>query len=373
MNTTKAIVFFVTLLVSIFGLGGAAETAGPAKYAILLIGDGMGWWHVDAAHKYLDKGDLAMETLQYKGYMTTFMRNPASVDPDLHPREYWDNPSEIGSYDAALGGTTPWQFQPVPTYVDSGTTDSAASGSAMANGHKTPKYSLNVLPKDEGYDGNDPSAVQYFSTITDSARAAGKATGTVTSVNFYHATPAAFAAKTQYRKNYGEIIRQMIYSDMEVVMGAGHPAFNNDGEAVTPDWGKWGENRGNYLEDEDGEALYDLVAAGFQGRVFIQTKGDFEDLSDGGTFRGGPVPTRVFGLAQVAETLQFNRTASAQSSDASPEADTNGIPSLDGPLIQNVPSLQTMAGGALTVLEQDPEGFFLMIEGGAIDWAGPCE
>ena len=35
-----------------------------------------------------------------------------------------------------------------------------------------------------------------------------------------------------------------------------------------------------------------------------------------------------------------------------------------------VPSLVTMTKGALRILKKDKDGFFLMIEGGAVDWAG---
>ena len=37
---------------------------------------------------------------------------------------------------------------------------------------------------------------------------------------------------------------------------------------------------------------------------------------------------------------------------------------------KNVPDLATMSVGALNVLSQDNDGFFLMIEGGAVDWMG---
>jgi alkaline phosphatase len=40
-----------------------------------------------------------------------------------------------------------------------------------------------------------------------------------------------------------------------------------------------------------------------------------------------------------------------------------------GDFNQNVPSLATMTRGALNVLDNDEEGFFLMVEGGAVDWA----
>ena len=36
-----------------------------AKYVILMISDGMGWWHVDATRKYLGRRLLAMESLRH--------------------------------------------------------------------------------------------------------------------------------------------------------------------------------------------------------------------------------------------------------------------------------------------------------------------
>jgi alkaline phosphatase len=39
------------------------------------------------------------------------------------------------------------------------------------------------------------------------------------------------------------------------------------------------------------------------------------------------------------------------------------------PQNRNVPTLATMAEGAIHCLEGDPNGFYLMIEGGAVDWA----
>ena len=37
--------------------------------------------------------------------------------------------------------------------------------------------------------------------------------------------------------------------------------------------------------------------------------------------------------------------------------------------IETVPTLEEMTQAALNVLDHDPDGFFLMVEGGAIDWA----
>ncbi|MGD9084488.1 MAG: alkaline phosphatase, partial [Desulfobacterales bacterium] len=39
------------------------------------------------------------------------------------------------------------------------------------------------------------------------------------------------------------------------------------------------------------------------------------------------------------------------------------------PLISSVPTLEEMTKAALNVLDDDPDGLFLMVEGGAVDWA----
>jgi alkaline phosphatase len=68
-------------------------------------------------------------------------------------------------------------------------------------------------------------------------------------------------------------------------------------------------------------------------------------------------PARVLGLAQVYSTLQQERGGDG---NAAPY----GIPPN-----KNVPTLEEMTKGALNVLSRDPDGFVVMIEGGAVDWA----
>ncbi|NIP27566.1 MAG: hypothetical protein GWN67_23585 [Phycisphaerae bacterium] len=70
-----------------------------------------------------------------------------------------------------------------------------------------------------------------------------------------------------------------------------------------------------------------------------------------------PAPKRVLGVAQVYYTLQEMRSG-----------DTDAAPYVV-PLNETVPTLEEMTSAALNILDEDPNGFLLMVEGGAVDWA----
>ena len=83
-------------------------------------------------------------------------------------------------------------------------------------------------------------------------------------------------------------------------------------------------------------------------------------------------PKRVIGTVQVAATLQLSRDLPDEENEAFkqailtlPEENTD---SLLATVTQTLPSLDTLALGALNVLKQNPNGFLVMIEGGAVDW-----
>jgi len=331
------------------------------RHIILMVGDGMGGWHVDATRKHANR-KLAMESLAYHGYMTTFMRN--STSRGLLSGEFWDDASRSGFYDPALAGKTPWVQKPTPAWVKKGATDSAAAASAMLTGQKTVRAALNVVARDDGYPGELPFTVSYRPTIVDRADAEGKATGVVTSVPFQHATPAATVVKTQYRRNQGEKARQMIYSTLDVIMGCGHPYYDQNGQKMKrPDFALWRHNKSAYLADENGEALFEKISNNFWDRQFVQTNSEFDDLGDGdGFYKSKAMPKRVFGLASVARTLQYERKI--DDGDQRDDGQVGGQA-----YIAHVPKLRTMTRAALDVLAQEPAGFWLMVEGGAIDWA----
>ncbi len=296
----------------------AAAPVERAKNVIVMISDGMGYNQV-VATDYFQHG--ATGTQVYEWF-------PVRVGMSTY--------SYSGTYD-------PLQAWGLFSYVKTMATDSAAAATAMSTGVKTYDAAIGV----------DVNGRPLYH-VTQAAEKRGKATGVVTSVEWSHATPAGFVAHNEHRNNYEAIAREMINdSAVDVVMGAGHPLFDDNGSPrVTASYRYVG-----------GQATWDALVAGTAGGdadgdgdadrwTLVQTKAAFEDLA-----AAESTPTRVCGTAQVHTTLQQMR-----------RGDTRAAPWVE-PLNDTVPTLQAMTRAALNVLEEDPDGFFLMVEGGAVDWA----
>ena len=131
---------------------------------------------------------------------------------------------------------------------------------------------------------------------------------------------------------------------LDVIMGAGNPDYNNNG-VYAP---------GGEAMYVGGPATWNQLKTGTHpaGWSLVQDKAAFESLTT------GPTPGKVVGVAQVATTLQQARGGYGPFD----------VPFGD-PFNPNVPSLQTMTRAALNVLDDNPQGLFLSIEGGAVDWA----
>jgi alkaline phosphatase len=181
------------------------------------------------------------------------------------------------------------------------------------------------------------------------------ATGIITSVPISHATPAGFAAHNESRDNYAQIAREMLLeSAVDCVMGSGHPLYDNDGNIKDSDY---------IYKYVGGQTTWDALVAGTAGGdadsdgiddswTLIETRAEFQALADGNT------PKRVCGIARVHKTLQQGRSG-----------DKKAQP-YKVPPTETVPTLTEMTKAAINVLDADTDGFFLMVEGGAVDWAG---
>lgn len=302
-----------------------AQEAPTAKNIILFIGDGMGYNHVDAGNFY-EHGEAGVQPFEaWTHYGVATYDHRGSYDP-----------SKNSDY----------------KYLKKGANDSAATAAAMATGVITYKGAISMDPDKKP-----------LSRITDHAESLGKSTGVVTSVPFNHATPAAFLSHSESRSDMHGIARQMIMeSAAEVVMGGGHPEYDTDGVFYG---GHEGDPTLEVRSSYDRSGGKDMFVGLREGRIGADADGDGE--ADPWTFidtreaiqalAKGDTPKRVFGLAPVQDTLHEKRGGDRKA-DAYVE-----------PWHDNVPRLSEMAFAALNVLDNNEKGFFLMIEGGAIDWA----
>lgn len=317
--------------------------AAMPKNVILMISDGQGYNTVEAT-KFYTGNPAVYESFPVQMGASTYSAGEA------YPNNNQFHEGE-GGYDPAKAWT---DFN----YVKTGYTDSASAGTALATGVKT--YDA-AIGKDVF--GND------LYNIVQIADDYGKATGVVTSVELSHATPATMVAHNASRNNYAQIALEMYASDLDVIMGTGNPEFDSNGAPATKSTKYVGGDTAWAQLKDPADGVYD-------DWTLIQTKADFEALANG-TFT--PATDRLLGVPQVYSTLQYDRNSTkdrdgngvinfADSYDIMPAQDPNPLNDKD-PFIATVPTLEVMTQGALNLLSKDKDGFFLMVEGGAVDWA----
>lgn len=329
-------------------------TGGYPHNVIVMINDGAGWgtWDAAAYWQYGSREGAPYAHFPQRLAVATFPLN-ASSQP-TH-----DSAQTLG-YDAAKA----WDATPVPAadlpfagyqYLAAVATDSAAAGTALSSGIKTYNNAINV--------NNDGVAVE-FNTLR--AKRLGMATGVVTSVPFSHATPAAFAAQNASRNNYHAIAHQMLaQGHMDLVMGTGGPGYSVDGRACDDDAGAVKEegcaNPWEWVSQQDWQQLEagTPIAGNPAGPWrLIRSKEAFAALAQGRV----PADRPLIGVPRVASTLQQARQLQVLGRD---ETAPSGVRKID-----SVPDLATMTRGALQFLQQrSSKGLFLMVEGGATDWA----
>lgn len=195
--------------------------------------------------------------------------------------------------------------------ADSIVTDSAAAASAWAAGEKFENGEISQ----HGKGGFAPR------TILELAISLGKATGLVATSTITHATPAAFGAHIHSRGCENEIARQFIMeTGVDVLLGGGKSKFRStkpDPCGVRGDW---------------------ITQAKAKGYKVAFTRQKLLNLSN---------PPKLLGLF----------------------ADRGMTPKIDKRENSTEPTLAEMTQKALDILELNPNGFFLMVEGSQIDWA----
>lgn len=330
----------------------APAAAQEVKHIILFIGDGMQMETEIATSRYLFGHDekLSFHKLPFQGVASTWdvttydkwataygkpKYNPAAITP-------------IVGYDPIRGGRLPY---PMQTDIDDAyfippdgskprATDSASAATAWATGYKTDDGNLAWLP------GDPPNG--QLSTIAEILRQTkGFAIGVVSTVPFTHATPAAHVSHNKSRNNYHAIAEEILTGVRpEVVIGGGHPAWawnSAKGDGIYMSNALYqrfrnGEFRNEYVfvertEKEGGRALVEAAAeAAAQGKKLFGLFG-----GPGGNFES-PVPVDAPGSPKVLRYTHEN------------------------------PLLEHTVEAALTLLGEDPDGFFVIFEQGDIDW-----
>lgn len=301
----------------------AAIKAGPAKNVILLIGDGMGDSEITVARNVaLGAGNFfkGIDALPITGQYTHY-----SLNKD---------------------GT--------PDYV----TDSAASGSAWATGTKTYNGAISV-----DIHGKPQK------TLLELAKAAGLATGDVSTAEIQDATPAVLVAHVTGRKCYdptstaekcptdalennglGSISEQLLNTRPDVVLGGGRKYFDDKAHA-----GQW----------KDKSLIEQAKERGFQLVENLDQLNAIKEANDKapllGLFSPGNMPVRWMG----------------------PHAEHYG--NIEKPAVEckpndkrtaDIPTLAQMTTKAIDLLKTNDKGFFLQVEGASIDKqdhaANPC-
>jgi alkaline phosphatase len=208
-------------------------------------------------------------------------------------------------------------------------TDSAAAATAIATGAKTLNGSVSI----------DPNG-QELTTILELARASGRSVGLVSTCQITDATPAAFAAHVPHRADQSEVARQYIdRTRVDVILGGGAAHWYPWGAPLPPALMAGAPCRGI---GSDG----DLVA--------LARETGYEFVADAAALRASLDQRRresagpLLGLFAAQEF--FVQTA-------------EGFGAIYDPPV----ALADLTSAAIEILDQNPRGFFLMVEESAID------
>jgi alkaline phosphatase len=189
--------------------------------------------------------------------------------------------------------------------------DSASTATAISSGYKTAS----------GVIGMDPNGSVSYEYITEVAKANGWKVGVISSVSIDHATPAAFYSHQPSRKLMYEINVDLANSDFDYFAG--------------------GQMKSKNKKDSENKPLPNAMGlADANGFTIAYGRDDFEALQPG--------VGKVIAVDDVVDV------------------DAAMYYTIDQP--EGYITLSEFVGKGIELLD-NPDGFFMMVEGGKIDWA----
>lgn len=190
-------------------------------------------------------------------------------------------------------------------------TDSAAAGTALATGEKTYNYAMGV-----------DQQKQPLTSVATMAKRSGKKVGVTTSVSVDHATPSAFYAHQPDRNMYYEIALDLPKANFDFYAGGGFVKPNTT------------------FDKKEAPSIFPIFEEA--GYSIARGYNDFK-----------------------AKSSSAKKMILIQEEGAAPGCIPYAIDRKEGDL-----TLSQITESAISFLTKDNnKGFFLMVEGGIIDWA----
>jgi len=203
-------------------------------------------------------------------------------------------------------------------------TDSAAAGTALACGQKTKN----------GVIAKSADLKQDYPSIAELAKSKGMKVGIVSSVSLDHATPASFYAHQNSRSKYEQIAFELLNKNFDYFAGGGFKVNT------------WKSSKYKNLSNQQRYEIIQQTAVD-NGFKYIDSRKDFDQVQSGRVIAINPFLDSSNALPYTINTqntgeanLKYDRTI----------------------------SLAEFTQKGIDLLE-NPNGFFMMVEGGKIDWA----
>ncbi|MBM9616475.1 alkaline phosphatase [Desulfobulbus rhabdoformis] len=200
-------------------------------------------------------------------------------------------------------------------------TDSAAAGTALSAGMKT----------NCGVIAMDADATRPYTTLAEAAKKKGMMVGILSSVSIDHATPATFYAHNKTRNNYEAIGENLLDSGFDYYGGGGF---------------RVNKYKSSAYKELKNDQRYELLEqkATQKGWTYVNTRKEFDGLKSTPAIAVNPY---------------------LDSSNAMPYAlNTKNSDTYKGSI-----TLAEFTQKGIDLMSGNSHGFFMMVEGGKIDWA----